>query len=299
MMKMDTIYCYNPLFNYLVNMFCHNGKPLPGNYVTANKDFSNKYIYNINDDIHSKKSLQHFSGQYFFPETFFSMERFNSTKTDSLFFLKSYLKDNASGIKILDHKSVPPLVPNNHLLQTEIKSKLYNQRKFDIRVLLCVKRTGDIMIYKNLLYRINPNIFVEQKDNPQLSNYLTNTVLFKDMAMSFFDKLHPNEFDTKDYLQQISSIVPIIYSKLLPISNSGYPHDIEHSFMFGGLDFIPRKQDNKLFFMELNLTPGWNRDLGIENYQKFYQLATNFILGKDQNTDDCIYISLSDLKEKV
>ena len=161
MMKMDTIYCYNPLFNYLVNMFCRNGKPLPGNYVTANNEFSNKYIYNINDDIHSKKALQHFSGQYFFPETFFSMEKFNSTKTDSLFFLKSYLKDNASGIKILDHKSVPPLVPANHLLQTEIKSKLYNQRKFDIRVLLCVKRTGDIMIYKNPLdYWINGFLYL-------------------------------------------------------------------------------------------------------------------------------------------
>ena len=290
---MDIIYCYQTLFNYLVDMFCRNGKPLPGNYVAKNKAFSNKYIYHLSNEIHSKKALQHFSGMDFFPETFFSMEKFNSKKTESLFFLKSYDKDNAAGIKILDYESVPPIVPDNHLLQTEIESKLYNKRKFDLRVLLCVKRTGDIMIYKNLLYRINPNIFVEQKNNPQLSNYLTNTVLFKDEQMSFFNELHPNEFDTQDYLQQISSIVPVIYSKFLPISNSGYPHDIAHSFMFGGLDFMPRK-DNKLMFMELNLTPGWDKKVGIENYQKFYQLATDFILGKDQNTDDCIYISLSE-----
>ena len=291
---MSTIFCYKLLFDYIIGIFCRNGKPLPGNYVTANKEFSDKYIYHLaNADIHTKELLQHFSGQYFFPETFFSREKVNSTKVDSVFFLKGYTEDNAKGIKILNHAELPPIVPVKHLLQTEIKSKLYHQRKFDIRVLVCVRRNGDIMIYKNLLYRINPNIFVEQKHNLTISNYLTNTALSQDMLIGFFDKTHPGEFDTEEYLQQLKEIIPIIYSKFLPIANSGYTEDIENSFLFGGLDFMPQEQDNKLQFLELNATPGWNRELGVENYQEFYQLATNFILGKDQNTDECLYISVN------
>lgn len=291
---MSTIFCYKLLFDYINGIFCRNGKPLPGNYVTANKEFSDKFIYHQrNADIHTKELLQHFSGQYFFPETFFSREKINSTKVDSVFFLKGYTEDNAKGIKILNHAELPPIVPVKHLLQTEIKSKLYHQRKFDIRVLVCVRRNGDIMIYKNLLYRINPNIFVEQKHNPTISNYLTNTTYPQELLIGFFDKTHSGEFDTEEYLQQLKEIIPIIFSKFLPIANSGYTEEIENSFLFGGLDFMPQEQDNKLQFLELNATPGWNRELGVENYQEFYQLATNFILGKDQNTDECLYISVN------
>ena len=291
---MNTIFCYKLLFDMINGIFCRNGKPLPGNYVTANKEFSDKFIYHLPDtDIHSKELLQHFSGQYFFPETFFSREKINSTEVDSVFFLKGYKEDNGKGIQILSHAALPPIVPSQHLVQPEIKSKLYHQRKFDIRVLVCVRRNGDIMIYKNFLYRINPHIFVEQEHNPQLSNYLTNTAHSQSLLISFFDKTHSGEFDTEEYLQQLKDIIPIIYSKLLPIANSGYPEDIENSFLFGGLAFVPQERDNKLQFLELNVTPGWTRELGLENYQEFYQLATNFILEKDQNTDECLYISIN------
>ena len=58
---MNNIYCYKTLFDYLTNIFCRNGKPLPGNYVTADKTFSDKYIYHTqNGDIHDKKNLKHF-----------------------------------------------------------------------------------------------------------------------------------------------------------------------------------------------------------------------------------------------
>ena len=113
------------------------------------------------------------------------------------------------------------------------------------------------------------------------------------MLIGFFDKTHSGEFDTEEYLQQLKEIIPIIFSKFLPVANSGYTDDIENSFLFGGLDLMPQEQDNKLQFLELNATPGWNRELGVENYQEFYQLATNFILGKDQNTDECLYISVN------
>ena len=284
------------LFDYLTAIFCRNGKPLPGNYVTANKEFSSKYIYHLQSrDIHGKETLKHLSGQYFFPETFFSREKFSSAETDSMFFLKNSNHDNGKGIKLLTYENVPPIIPLNHIVQPVINSLLYYKRKFDIRVLVCVRRDCEIMIYKNLLYQINPNIFVEQNsNNADIKYYITNRQFHEDSTLSFFHKTHPEEFDTEHYLRQLAEIIPLIFTKLLTIANSGYHDELENSYIFGGLDFLPQKEDNRLFFLELNVTPGWSKALGIENYQEFYQLATEFILGRDKNTDECIYISRSD-----
>ena len=207
--------------------------------------------------------------------------------------MKEIESDNGEGIKLLDFNNIPPIVPIKSILQSEIDSTLYHQRKFDIRVLVCVKRTGQIMIYKNLLYQINPKIFVEQTgDNIDISYYITNRLFHGDNSLSFFDKTHPGEFDVENYLDQLQSIIPRIYAKLLPISNSNYHDDLDSSFIFGGLDFIQNKIDNNLMFLELNVTPGWGPALGIENYQDFYQLATDFILGKDKNMKECLYTSI-------
>ena len=66
---MNTIFCYKTLFDYLTGIFCRNGKPLPGDYVTATKEFSDKFIYHApNSSIHGKDSLKHLAGEYFFPE---------------------------------------------------------------------------------------------------------------------------------------------------------------------------------------------------------------------------------------
>ena len=290
---MNNIYCYKLLFDYLTNIFCRNGKPLPGNYVTADKTFSDKYIYHTqNGDIHDKKILKHFSGKYFFPETFFSREKFTSKEKESMFFLKDSSNDNGEGLKLLTHENIPPIIPINKIVQPVINSLLYNKRKFDIRVLVCVRRDGYIMIYKNLLYQINPNIFHDHKSNStDVSLFITNRQYHGDSSLSFFHKTHPGEFDTEHYLSQLKEIIPIIFDILLKIANVGYPESYENSFIFGGLDFLPKKIDNKLLFLELNVTPGWGKALGIDNYQEFYKLATDFILGKEKNLEECIYIS--------
>lgn len=282
------------LFDYLIGIFCRNGRPLPGNYVTAKADFCDKYIYHsTSGDIHGKDILKHFSGEAFFPETFFPREKVISEKENSLFFLKNIKKDNGEGIKLLKYQDIPPIVPNNHILQPEIETELYHKRKFDIRVLVCVKRTGEIMIYKNLLYKVNPNIFTRPSgETVDISNYVNHSSVHGDNSIGFFEKTHPGELDIENYLRQLEHIIPRIYSKFLPISNTGYYDALDESFIFGGLDFIQEKNSNKLLFIELNVTPGWVRDFGLENYQTFYHLATDFILDKEHNSDECIYTSI-------
>ena len=140
-------------------------------------------------DIHGKDILKHFSGEAFFPETFFKRKKL-SAKKKIHYFLKNIKKDNGEGIKLLKYQDIPPIVPNNHILQPEIETELYHKRKFDIRVLVCVK-DGEIMIYKNLLYKVNPNIFTRPSgETVDISNYVNHSV-HGDNSIGFFEKLTP------------------------------------------------------------------------------------------------------------
>ena len=291
---MSTIYCYRLLFDHISNIFCRNGRPLPGNYVTGNKEFSDKFIiHSPTNNIHSKEALKHLVEENFLPETYFPREKVKTNDQNKVYFLKDINKDNGKGIKLLKGEEIPPIVPVNHVLQPAISSVLYHQRKFDIRFMICVKRTGEIMIYKNCLYRINPNVFIETQNDLDSSMYITNTPFHGEDSLSFFEKTHPGEFDIENFLNQVSDIIPRIFSRLLPISNSGHSESLDNSYFVAGLDFMQQRQDKKLLFLELNLTPGWSKSLGISFYQDFYHLVTDFILENDQNTDECMYTSTS------
>lgn len=291
---MSTIYCYKLLFDHISTLFCRNGRPLPGNYVTGSKEFSDKYVTHLPaNNVHSKATLKHLVGEKFLPETYFPREKVETNGENRVFFLKNINKDNGKGIKLLKGEEVPPIVPLNHVLQPAISSVLYHQRKFDIRFLICVKRTGEIMIYKNCLYRINPNVFLEAQNHVDSSLYMTNTHFHGVGSLSFFEKTHPGEFDIENFLDQVSDVIPRIFNSLLPISNNGYPEPLDSSYFVAGLDFMQQRQDKKLLFLELNLTPGWSKSNGLNHYQDFYHLVTDFILENDRNTDECIYTSTS------
>ncbi len=291
---MNNIYCYKTLFDYLTNIFCRNGKPLPANYVTGNKKYSDKFIFHsIEGDIHSKKNLKVFQGDQFFPLTFFEGEKTPINVDKKIFFCKEYTGDNARNHELLSGDNLPPLVPPNHLLQEEIIPTLYNKKKFDMRVLTCFSRDGHIMIYKNIMYMINPNAYI--KNSVDLAHQFTAPNATKS-KISFFEKVRPGELNFKNYINQLEMIIPKIYKKLIPIANIGYSERIENSYLIGGLDFISIGETDKLMFLEYNATPGYNIAFGIENWQEFYQLTTDFILGREKNLDDCIYISLEDFK---
>ena len=176
-----------------------------------------------------------------------------------------------------------------------LSSVLYHQRKFDIRFMICVRRTGEIMIYKNCLYRINQTFLWNSKWCGR-SLYYEYTLSWRN-SLSFFEKTHPGEFDIENFLDQVLDIIPRIFSCLLPISNNGYSESLDNSYFVAGLDFMQQRQDKKLLFLELNLTPGWSKSLGINFYQDFYRDA-DFILENAQNTDDACTLPRAQLLGK-
>jgi len=68
-------------------MYLRKVLPMPGNYVTGNKEFADLFIdYSRDGDIHDKKYLKHFRGTKFFPETFFELVKSLRTNPGDLFF---------------------------------------------------------------------------------------------------------------------------------------------------------------------------------------------------------------------
>jgi len=289
---METIYCYKLLFEHLTRLFSKRGKPLPGNYVTGTKEFSDKFIYHAQkNNIANKAALKHLGEKYYLPETYFPGEKVSHSAQDTLFFSKEIHTDNAEGLTLLRRSDIPPIVPRNYILQPVISSKLYHGRAFSLRVLVCVRRTGQLMIDKNFLYQVNPKVLAEKSTEIlDKSLYVTNRAIHGGNGLGFFANDHPGEFDDKLYLDQLTDIIPNIFNKLLPISNDGYSDELSSSFFVAGLDFIARENDNQLLLLEINLSPGWTTIYGEQNYQRFYGHTTDFILNKEMKIDECIYI---------
>ena len=160
------------------------------------------------------------------------------------------------------------------------------KNNFDIRVLCCASRSGRLMIYKNLFYRISSYNYGSDPGSNFTAPIATGN------KESFFEKMRPGEIDSSKYLSQLTHIVPEIYKKLIGSATLGIKSNLDSSFMVWGLDFIPRQSDNRLMFLELNVTPGWYAIYGLKNYQEFYQFVTDFIYGVDPQDKDCIYITL-------
>lgn len=285
----QTIFLDANIFNYLIRIFPQKGVPLPGRIVTFVPDNADKFIYyRSGSAIHTKAALACFQGDNFFPETYFFGEKTPRDADDATFFMKKYTSDNSEDIHVMKGADLPPLVPNGHLIQREVPPELYKGRKFDIRVLTCARRTGEIMIYKNLLYRVNPN----QYDANAIDGAHQFTIAAATNSYaSFFEDVRPNEMPLEAYLQQLQDIVPKIYEKIIAIANKGYAGPpLDKTFIIGGLDFMPEQGTNDLKFLEFNGTPGFNIHLGIENWQRFYVRVMEFMRGENPNTDDCIYL---------
>lgn len=298
MSEVDDVIFFDPaIFRKLVEIFPMQGEIFPAKIASGKTIKLNKHklICATNCvEPHSKSFLKYYSGEEFLPDTYFSGDRTVNEGTSDKFFLKPCDEDNGKGIDILKGVNLPQIVPDGFILQREVIPELYNGRKYDIRVLCCARRDGKIMLYKNLLFRINPYQFAEEELKPANTRHqLTNTA-HNDEKLSFFDYDRRGAMPTKCFTDQLVSILPKIFHKV----NSHIRAEcsvtknisLSRTFILGGLDFIPEKDTLSLRLLEYNSVPGYKGWLGYSNYQLFYRSAMDFMRGKPENNDDCIYI---------
>ncbi len=260
------------------------GAPMIPNYI-ENDYYSSATKYLGLDsyvDISNKEYLKYLRNEDYIPRTWFENEQIFADILKK-YFVKKNNVDNGYGISICRGDELETIVKKTYSVQEEIIPKLINGYKFDIRVLICVCRNGDIFIYDNLLYRFssvkyNKNSY-ETKDN------ITNTAHNKSPSTFFYYKKletpTPEQKIIKEYhdyyLKQLRYIIPRIYFILLEHANKeDNLKNPENNYYIHGLDFIANV-DNKLYFLEINSPPGHAGDCGIYNYQDFLYKATDFI----------------------
>lgn len=207
----------------LYNLFEYYNIPYPAKYTTILENATHYAVplSFISIDIGNKICLLHLKNLYFVPKTIFPKDKI-ILDDNKIYYKKDTLVDCGEGIQILLGKDIPRYLKFNEIIQEEIKPKLFNDRKFEIRVLCCIDLNGKILIYKNLLYKFNSNIYEDNVSyRLSLKNQLTGAAwnkMHNAQSLSFFENDKKGVMDTLNYIEQLTKILPLIYDKLIKFS---------------------------------------------------------------------------------
>ena len=290
--KNEIILVGKVMMERIYNIFITWGVPMPDHFISNN--YYNKAVnyLELSDyiDISKKSNLKYISE--YIPKTYFENECCTApeVRKNVKYYIKDINLDNGEGIIIVKSEYLPRKVPKKKLIQEEIIPHLINGYKYDLRVLLCICRNGEILINENILYRFANEKY--DKKELKLSVNLTNTIINKNNKSIFYNDRHKlKETDINEecidelnklYLKQLYKIIPKIYEKLLKIFNNldkiSQKNEKKH-FYIHGLDFIS-DENNKLYLLEINSPPGHDGKCGIHNYHDFFDKATKFIIKK-------------------
>lgn len=277
-MIINKIYIGRKYNEYISTIFRNNIKFIPKEF-SLNKKQCNKYVIQPNHDIGNKSHLKIFSNEDFVPKTYYKNENLTNIDSDGIYLIKEVNVENGEGIELSKGCNLPEKCPSNSIIQELIYPKLYKNKKFDLRVHCCICRDGSIYFSTNINYRICALDYNHNSLNKvgQLTNKKWRCYYNK--LSSFFSDDKPYEINSLEYISQLKILLPKIVRLYLNNFNHYIKDNLNKYYVLCGMDFIPDK-DNKLIYLETNTLVGWNRALGIHNYQNFYKDVEKFINGK-------------------
>jgi hypothetical protein len=207
----------------LYNLFEFYNMPYPANYTTTleNATYFATPLSCISIDIGNKICLLHLKSLYFLPKTIFPKDKM-ILDDDKIYYKKNTLIECGEGIQILLGKNIQSHLKYNEIIQEEIIPKIYDNKKFEFRVLCCIDLGGRILLYKNLLYKFNDNIY--ENNIPyrlSLKNQLTGGAWNKrhnGQSTSFFENDKKGIMDSENYIEQLKKILPLMYTRLSKFS---------------------------------------------------------------------------------
>jgi hypothetical protein len=258
------------------DIFMGWGVPMPPNYIFGNFYYlAHKHVNLDNQFRIDNKSMLNYVKSYI-PPTFFEYELI--VKKQQRYYVKDIYLDNGQGIVITNNTDLPPIVPKNYIVQEELVPRLINQCKFDLRVLVCIRRDNQaLFIYKNILYRFAKDPYDVTKND--IASNLTH--LHFNQKGFFYNDVHKRDPEIEQYhdlyITQLEELIPKIYNNLLPVANKMDNVEGPNHFYIHGMDFMP-DSENKLYFLELNSPFGFSNVPGIHNYQDFLNKATKFMI---------------------
>jgi len=159
------------------------------------------------------------------------------TKTPSLFFKNPRLKEN------------------DYVIQKEINTDLNNKRKYDYRIYLLILKKDNRVKYGYYRKYVIRNSYNEIDSSNNKFSKITNHHIYslQELDKNFYTL--SDDFE-KNHSVKIESLNKKVLSKLGEFESEFISKMSNNQFRILGVDYIVEKQTNKLFMLELNVTPG-------------------------------------------
>jgi len=270
------IYTSKKCLKFLFSLYNLEGYKLPGNYVTKSKKNCTYFLYEpyyIKDIKNNYDFIKKARNERFSAQTYIENDKIDTIhQNDEYYLININLKTKIRKLG----KDLPKKINANTIIQKIIEPCKLFDKKFFVEVFCCIKRSGEIYIYDNLLY----TFYCENK---------------KKNKKSFFEKDNKNIMSTNNYLNQLKFILPKIYNILLKEMNTLSKQKYNNYYMINKLTFMPDKDDIlkllKISNLDLFMKKNKNRMI---YFREFFNQLTDFIYNdRDISLKNISYLSLS------
>lgn len=174
---------------------------------------------------------------------------------------------------------------NMYVIQREIDSMIYNNRKFDYRVYLIIyKREGEIRYGYYNRYVIR-NCVNEYSNNSDIYCKLTNHHIYSLRGLDENFYILDSDFGL-DHKSKINRLSKRVLRKIKEYEDNFYDLLDDNNFRILGVDYIVERNTSKLFLLEINITSG----VYYENVlDEFYKKYNNFHLKMVMDLNELIF----------
>ncbi|ADO67342.1 putative tubulin-tyrosine ligase family protein [Cafeteria roenbergensis virus] len=158
---------------------------------------------------------------------------------------------------------------NDYVVQKEIDTDLYKNKKYDYRVYLLILKINNKIKYGYYTKYVIRNSLYEFNNTNDIYSKLTNHHIYslKELDKNFY--ILSDEFK-KTHENKIKILNERVLNKIKDYEDEFKSLLNNHNFRILGVDYVAEKLTNKLFILELNATPGVYYKNQTKDYLKKY-----------------------------
>lgn len=178
---------------------------------------------------------------------------------------------------------------NNYIIQREVESELYKNRKFDYRIYLLILKKDNKILYGYYKKYVIRNCVNEMNSETDKYSKITNHHIYslKSLDENFY--ILDDDFELK-HQNKVFKLNEKVLKKIKECENEFYNMLKNNQYRILGVDYLVEKNTNKLYMLEINITPGvYYPDVNQDFFIKYNNFHKNII--KDLN--NLIYKNLN------
>lgn len=147
------------------------------------------------------------------------------------------------------------LIDNNYIIQREITSDTYKNRKYDYRIYLLIYKKNNKIYYGYYNKYVIRNSFKEMSDNNDKFSKITNHHIYSLQELDEYFYILSDDFE-KNHKNKINLLNERIINKIKLLETDFFNLLENNQFRILGVDYLVEKLTNKIYLLEINITPG-------------------------------------------